>query len=48
MLNVQWLRELVRMDRKILGAMVKLDAEFSFSRPLTISGVLRIYVFKCK
>jgi hypothetical protein len=51
MLNEQRPSTLVRIDREMLGAMVKLNAEFlkfSIIRPLTISGVLRIYVFNCK
>jgi len=42
LLNEEWLRELVQVDREMLGAMVKLDYEFSFSHPHTVSGVLRI------
>ena len=48
LLNGEWPRELVRVDRGMLRAVVKLGAVFSISRPLTFSGVLIICILNTK
>jgi hypothetical protein len=48
LLNEQWPRELVRVDRGMLGAMVNLGAVFSNIRHFTFSGILIICILNCK
>jgi hypothetical protein len=38
----------VRVERKMLGAMVKLEAVFSKNRPHTFRGILIIYILNYK
>jgi hypothetical protein len=47
LLNGQWLRELVLVDREHLAAMVNLDAVFSNDQPLNVSNLLRMYSLCC-
>jgi len=48
LLNEQWLREIVKVDREMLGAVVKLCAVFSINRHFTFSITLIIYILHCK
>jgi len=48
LLNGQWLRELVKVDREMLWAMVKLNAVFSNYHHFTFSSALINYILHCK
>ena len=45
LLNEQWLRVLVRVERELLGTISKLEADFFYNRHLTFCSVLKIYSY---
>jgi hypothetical protein len=45
LLNVQWLMELVGVDKEHMEAIKKLEADFFYNRHFTFGSILQIYTY---